>query len=67
MRRPPIEFHIVQSFEAAGRLKGEAGDLSRPFPSSPQRDLGNGKRLRKLPIDTTALKRGVNRTHTAMP
>jgi hypothetical protein len=52
---PAVDVDIAQSRESTGRM-GEAG--LRPSPGGSQRDLcRNWQRLRKMPIDTTVLKR----------
>jgi CO/xanthine dehydrogenase Mo-binding subunit len=52
---PAIEVHIVQSFEPPGRI-GETG-TSAIIPAVANAIFAvTGKRLRKLPVDTTALK-----------
>ena len=55
---PPIEVHIVQSFEPPGGM-GEAGTSAVVPAVTNAIFAATGKRLRKLPIDTTALKQPV--------
>src|SRR6266852_3784896 len=55
---PPIEVHIVQSFEPPGGM-GEAGTSAIAPAVTNAVFAATGKRLRKLPIDTTALKQPV--------
>jgi isoquinoline 1-oxidoreductase subunit beta len=55
---PPIEVHIVQSFESPGGM-GEAGTSAVVPAVTNAIFAATGKRLRKLPIDTTALKQPV--------
>jgi isoquinoline 1-oxidoreductase subunit beta len=55
---PPIEVHIVQSFEPPGGM-GEAGTSAVVPAVTNTIFAATGKRLRKLPIDTTALKQPV--------
>jgi isoquinoline 1-oxidoreductase beta subunit len=52
---PAIEVHIVQSFEPPGGM-GEAGTSAIAPAVTNAIFAATGKRLRKLPIDTTALK-----------
>jgi isoquinoline 1-oxidoreductase beta subunit len=52
---PAIEVHIVQSFEPPGGM-GEAGTSAIVPAVTNAIFAATGKRLRKLPIDTTALK-----------
>jgi isoquinoline 1-oxidoreductase beta subunit len=52
---PDIEVHIVQSFEPPGGM-GEAGTSSIVPAVTNAIFAATGKRLRKLPIDTSALK-----------
>jgi isoquinoline 1-oxidoreductase beta subunit len=52
---PAIEVHIVQSFEPPGGM-GEAGTSSIVPAVTNAIFAASGKRLRKLPIDTIALK-----------
>jgi isoquinoline 1-oxidoreductase beta subunit len=52
---PAIEVHIVQNFEPPGGM-GEAGTSAIVPAVINAIFAANGKRLRKLPIDTTALK-----------
>jgi isoquinoline 1-oxidoreductase subunit beta len=55
---PAIEVHIVQSFEPPGGM-GETG-TSAIIPAVANAVFAaTGRRLRKLPIDTTALKQPV--------
>src|SRR5437870_2483679 len=55
---PAIEVHIVQSFEPPGGM-GEAGTSAVVPAVTNAIFAATGKRLRKLPIDTTALKQPV--------
>ena len=55
---PVIEVHIVQNFEAPGGM-GEAGTSAIVPAVTNAVFAATGKRLRKLPIDTTALKQPV--------
>jgi isoquinoline 1-oxidoreductase beta subunit len=55
---PDIEVHIVQSFEPPGGM-GEAGTSSIVPAVTNAIFAATGKRLRKLPIDNTALKQPV--------
>jgi isoquinoline 1-oxidoreductase beta subunit len=55
---PAIEVHIVQSFEPPGEM-GEAGTSAIVPAVTNAIFAATGKRLRKLPIDTTALKQPV--------
>jgi isoquinoline 1-oxidoreductase subunit beta len=55
---PAIEVHIVQSFEPPGGM-GEAGTSAIVPAVTNAIFAATGKRLRKLPIDTTALKQPV--------
>jgi isoquinoline 1-oxidoreductase subunit beta len=55
---PAIEVHIVQSFEPPGGM-GEAGTSAIPPAVTNAIFAATGKRLRKLPIDTSALKQPV--------
>ncbi len=55
---PAIEVHIVQSFEPPGGM-GEAGTSAIAPAVTNAIFAATGKRLRKLPIDTTALKQPV--------
>src|SRR5258707_6765798 len=52
---PAIEVHIVQSSEPPGGI-GESGTSAIPPAMSNAILAATGKRLRRLPIDTTALK-----------
>src|SRR5258708_22784423 len=52
---PVIEVHIVQSFEPPGGM-GEAGTSAIVPAVTNAIFAATGKRLRKLPIDTAALK-----------
>ncbi len=52
---PAIEVHIVQSFEPPGGM-GECGTSAVPPAITNAIFAATGKRLRKMPIDTTALK-----------
>jgi isoquinoline 1-oxidoreductase beta subunit len=52
---PAIEVHIVQSSEPPGGM-GECGTSAIPPAVTNAIFAATGKRLRKLPIDTTALK-----------
>jgi isoquinoline 1-oxidoreductase beta subunit len=52
---PAVEVHIVQSFEPPGGM-GEAGTSAVVPAVTNAIFAATGKRLRKLPIDTTALK-----------
>jgi isoquinoline 1-oxidoreductase beta subunit len=52
---PAIEVHIVQSSEPPGGM-GEAGTSAIVPAVTNAIFAATGKRLRKLPIDTTALK-----------
>ena len=52
---PAIEVHIVKSTEPPGGM-GEAGTSAIPPAVANAIFAATGKRLRKLPIDTTALK-----------
>ncbi len=53
---PAVEVHIVQSFEPPGGM-GEAGTSAIAPAVTNAIFAATGKRLRKLPIDTAALKR----------
>jgi isoquinoline 1-oxidoreductase beta subunit len=53
---PPIDVHIVQSRELPGGM-GEAGTSAIVPAVTNAIFAATGKRLRKLPVDTTALKR----------
>jgi isoquinoline 1-oxidoreductase subunit beta len=55
---PAIEVHIVQSFEPPGGM-GEAGTSAIVPAVTNAIFAATGKRLRKLPVDTTALKQPV--------
>jgi isoquinoline 1-oxidoreductase subunit beta len=55
---PAIEVHIVQSFAPPGGM-GEAGTSAIPPAVTNAIFAATGKRLRKLPIDTSALKQPV--------
>ena len=55
---PAIEVHIVQSFEPPGGM-GEAGTSAVVPAVTNAVFAATGKRLRKLPIDTNALKQPV--------
>jgi isoquinoline 1-oxidoreductase subunit beta len=55
---PDIEVHIVQNFEPPGGM-GEAGTSSIVPAVTNAIFAATGKRLRKLPIDNTALKQPV--------
>ena len=55
---PAVEVHIVQSFEPPGGM-GEAGTSAVVPAVTNAIFAATGKRLRKLPIDTTALKQPV--------
>jgi len=55
---PAIEVHIVQSSEPPGGM-GECGTSAIPPAVTNAIFAATGKRLRKLPIDTTALKQPV--------
>jgi isoquinoline 1-oxidoreductase subunit beta len=55
---PAIEVHIVQSFEPPGGM-GETGASAIAPAVTNAIFAATGKRLRKLPIDTTALKQPV--------
>jgi isoquinoline 1-oxidoreductase beta subunit len=55
---PAIEVHIVQSLEPPGGM-GEAGTSAIVPAVTNAIFAASGKRLRKLPIDTTALKQPV--------
>ena len=55
---PAIEVHIVQSSESPGGI-GEAGTSAIMPAVANAIFAATGKRLRKLPIDTTALKQPV--------
>jgi isoquinoline 1-oxidoreductase beta subunit len=55
---PAVEVHIVQSFEPPGGM-GEAGTSAIVPAVTNAIFAATGKRLRKLPIDTTALKQPV--------
>jgi isoquinoline 1-oxidoreductase subunit beta len=52
---PAIEVHIVQNFEPPGGM-GEAGTSAIPPAVTNAIFAATGKRLRKLPVDTAALK-----------
>jgi isoquinoline 1-oxidoreductase beta subunit len=53
---PAVEVHIVQSGEPPGGM-GEAGTSAVVPAVTNAIFAATGKRLRKLPVDTTALKR----------
>jgi len=55
---PAIEVHIVQNFEPPGGM-GEAGTSAIVPAVTNAIYAATGKRLRKLPVDTAALKRPV--------
>jgi isoquinoline 1-oxidoreductase beta subunit len=55
---PAVEVHIVQSFEPPGGM-GETGTSAIVPAVTNAIFAATGKRLRKLPIDTTALKQPV--------
>ena len=55
---PAVEVHIVQNFEPPGGM-GEAGTSAIVPAVANAIFAATGKRLRKLPIDTTALKQPV--------
>ena len=55
---PAIEVHIVQSFEPPGGV-GEAGTSAIVPAVTNAIFAATGRRLRKLPVDTTALKQPV--------
>jgi isoquinoline 1-oxidoreductase subunit beta len=55
---PVIEVHIVQSFEPPGGM-GETGTSAIIPAVANAAFAATGRRLRKLPIDTTALKQPV--------
>jgi isoquinoline 1-oxidoreductase beta subunit len=55
---PAIEVHIVQSSEPPGGM-GECGTSAIPPAVTNAIFAATGKRLRRLPIDTTALKQPV--------
>jgi isoquinoline 1-oxidoreductase subunit beta len=55
---PPIEVHIVQSFEPPGGM-GEPGTSAIVPAVTNAIFAATGKRLRKLPVDATALKQPV--------
>jgi isoquinoline 1-oxidoreductase beta subunit len=55
---PAIEVHIVQSFEPPGGM-GEPGTSAIVPAVTNAIFAATGKRLRKLPIDTTALRQPV--------
>jgi isoquinoline 1-oxidoreductase beta subunit len=52
---PAIEVYIVQSFEPPGGM-GEAGTSAIVPAVANAIFAATGKRLRKLPVDTTVLK-----------
>ena len=52
---PAVEVHIVQSREPPGGM-GEAGTSCIVPPVANAGYAATGKRLRKLPVDTAALK-----------
>ena len=58
---PAIEVHIVQSSEPPGGM-GEAGTSAIVPAVTNAIFAATGKRLRKLPVDTAALKHGANPT-----
>jgi isoquinoline 1-oxidoreductase beta subunit len=53
---PAIEVHIVQNFEPPGGM-GECGTSAIVPAVANAIFAATGKRLRKMPVDTTALKR----------
>ncbi len=53
---PSVEVHIVQSRESPGGM-GEAGTSTIVPAVTNAIFAATGKRLRKLPVDTAALKR----------
>jgi isoquinoline 1-oxidoreductase beta subunit len=53
---PAVEVHIVQSRESPGGM-GEAGTSAVAPAVTNAIFAATGKRLRKLPVDATALKR----------
>jgi isoquinoline 1-oxidoreductase subunit beta len=55
---PAVEVHIVQSRESPGGM-GEAGTSAIVPAVANAIFAATGKRLRKMPIDTTVLKRPV--------
>jgi isoquinoline 1-oxidoreductase subunit beta len=55
---PAIEVHIVQSSQAPGGM-GEAGTSAIVPAVTNAIFAATGKRLRKLPVDTTVLKQPV--------
>jgi isoquinoline 1-oxidoreductase beta subunit len=55
---PAIDVHIVQNFEPPGGM-GEAGTSAISPAITNAIFAATGKRLRKLPVDTTALKQPV--------
>jgi isoquinoline 1-oxidoreductase beta subunit len=55
---PAIEVHIVQSFEPPGGM-GETGTSAIVPAVTNAIFAATGKRLRRLPIDATSLKRPV--------
>jgi len=55
---PAIEVHIVQNFEPPGGM-GEAGTSATVPAVTNAIYAATGQRLRKLPVDTAALKRPV--------
>jgi isoquinoline 1-oxidoreductase beta subunit len=55
---PAIEVHIVRSFEPPGGM-GEAGTSAISPAVTNAIFAATGKRLRKLPVDTAALKQPV--------
>jgi len=55
---PAIEVHIVKSAEPPGGMGGTGTSASGPA-SANAIFVATGKRLRKMPIDATALKQPV--------
>jgi isoquinoline 1-oxidoreductase beta subunit len=55
---PAVEVHMVQSFEPPGGM-GKAGTSAIVPAVTNAVFAATGKRLRKLPIDTSALKQPV--------
>jgi shikimate kinase len=55
---PAVEVHIVQSQESPGGM-GEAGTSAMVPAVANAIFAATGKRLRKMPIDATVLKRSV--------
>ena len=62
---PAIEVHILRSSEPPGGM-GEAGTSAIAPAVTNAIFAATGKRLRKLPIDTTALKQPCERNAVAM-